>query len=392
MLRCCLAAALAAPLLFPQDNLLTRKAGKYEVTLRPPADGLFAGEEMQIEFRIVDTSQVDPVLGPVPIVRARVASRVDMPAMPGMPKAEEVAHPEGVPGEYGIHPTFPHGGEYRLKLDVAPPAGDPFSLEFPLNVADAPPPGKRKPGIKPFRAELLLPKSARAGEPVDLQFRIWREAVPAREGVPARPAEIVKEFELVHERLVHLIVVRSDLGTFAHEHPETVPSDGVFRVRYTFPTAGDYNLFLDVAPKAAGSQILLVRMKVSGKSSERFDLSKAPRTSSGRSGDLALSIETPPGGLPSGKTISLTAVLRDAKGNPVTNLEPYLGAVGHLILIHQDGATFVHSHPDERDPENGNNGSVVFLSRLPKPGLYRGWAQFQRSGQVETVDFVLEAR
>jgi hypothetical protein len=392
MFRITLAALLAAALLPAQENLITKKAGKYEVSVRPPAGGLFAGEEMQIEFRIVDASQVDPVMGATPVVRARIASVVDMPSMPGMPKVQEVAHPEGVPGEYGLHPSFPHGGEYRLKLNIAPPAGEEFAVEFPLAVADAPPPGKRKPGFKAFRAELLSPKSAKAGEPVELRIRVWREAIKGREGVPDRDAEVVKEFQEVHERLLHLIVVRNDLGTFAHEHPETTPVDGVFQVKYTFPSAGEYNLFVDVAPKNAGSQVLPVKLKVSGKGGERFDLSKAARGGSGSIPGLKVAVQAPADGLPSGKTLPLSATLQDDQGAPVRDLQPYLGAVGHLILIHQDGVTFVHSHPDERDPENGKNGTVAFLSRLPKPGLYRGWAQFQRGGQVQTVDFVLEAR
>jgi hypothetical protein len=386
-----IAALTAALVLSAQENLPSKKAGKYEVSLRVPADGLFAGEEMQIEFRVVDTSQVDPVLGATPIVRAKVASTVDMPAMPGMPKVEETAHPEGIPGEYGIHPSFPHGGEYRLKLNITPPAGEPFAVDFPLAVADAAPAGKRKPGVKPYRAELVsAPKNPKAGEPVELEIKVWREAVKSRQGVPDRPAEIVKDFEQVHERFLHLIIVRNDLGTFAHEHPTTAPVDGVFKVAYTFPTAGEYNLFVDTAPRNAGSQVLVAKLKVSGKSADKFDLSKASRDGLGRTNDLSVSVKQT--AMPSGKTLPVVTELKDAKGTLVTNLEPYLGAMGHLILIHQDGTTFVHSHPDERQAGNGKNGSVAFLARLPKPGLYRGWAQYQRGGQVETVDFVMEGK
>ena len=65
--------------------------------------------------------------------------------------------------------------------------------------------------------------------------------------------------------------------------------------------------------------------------------------------------------------------------------------MGHLILIHQDGITFVHSHPDERVPDAGHDGKVPFLVRFPKPGIYRGWSQFQRDGKVLTGDFIVEA-
>jgi len=69
-------------------------------------------------------------------------------------------------------------------------------------------------------------------------------------------------------------------------------------------------------------------------------------------------------------------------------MEPYLGAKGHLLMVSQDGLTFVHAHPDE----DLSPGSVTFLARVPKPGLYRAWAQFQRNGIVRTASFVIKAQ
>jgi hypothetical protein len=75
----------------------------------------------------------------------------------------------------------------------------------------------------------------------------------------------------------------------------------------------------------------------------------------------------------------------------VNDVQPYLGALGHLILVHEDGETFVHSHPDELDPKAGKDGHLAFLARFPKPGRYRGWVQIQRAGVVETGPFTVAA-
>ena len=107
-----------------------------QVTLRLPPDGLYAREEMQIEFRVQDTSRPDPLTDFAPVIRATPEAVIEMPEMPGMPKFTETAHAEGVPGDYGIHPTFAHGGAYRLKLAIHPPAADAFTVEFPLEVLD----------------------------------------------------------------------------------------------------------------------------------------------------------------------------------------------------------------------------------------------------------------
>jgi hypothetical protein len=140
----------------------------------------------------------------------------------------------------------------------------------------------------------------------------------------------------------------------------------------TFPSGGDYRLFADVAPKGAGSQILMAKLRVAGpetpepaRPAAAVEMRSAPVLAARQSTPILFRIADPAG------------------------LEPYLGAAGHLILIHEDAETFVHSHPSE---ETARDGQLQFLSRLPKPGAYRGWLQFQRSGQVVTHPVEVHAR
>ena len=359
---------------------LTARTGNYEVSVRLPPEGLFAAEEAEIEFHIADVTQVDPVLGPTPLIRGDVQATISMPAMPGMPKFHERAHIEGVPGDYGIHPTFAHGGDFHLVLAVKPLSGSPFTVEFSLPVGDAQSYKIRKKLAPAFRMELTsFPKTPKAGEPARLEL-IFRGREAAKEALT--------QFDIAHERLVHLVIVREDLGTFAHLHPE-MGQGGSFRISYTFSTGGDYRLFADVAPKGAGSQVLSARIKVSGASGERFNLthtgvSAAPILD----GDLNISLQSSET-LTAGKTIPITFTLKDAKtGSVPDGMEPYLGAKGHLLMVSQDGLTFVHAHPDE----DLSPGSVTFLARVPRPGLYRAWAQFQRNGIVRTASFVIKAQ
>jgi len=357
------------------------RVGKYEVSLRLPADGLSAQEEMQIEYRVVDATQVDAVMGAAPVIRALARSVIDMPTMPGMAKMTESAHPEGVPGEYGVHPLFPHGGEYRLQLFITPPGGAEFSVSFPLQVGDEVTAKNRKPKPRPFYAEVrATPKSPRAGEAAELEFSVFSRAAGNTR---------VREFDIQHEKPMHLIVVREDLGVFSHEHPE-VAADGSFRLRYAFPQAGEYTLFVDVAPRGAGGQVMPLRLKVGGKKGERFAIGAEKLTGEAASGSVRVSFaETQ---FAAGKTLRMTSKIRDAKsGVPVNDLQPYLGALGHLILVHEDGETFVHSHPDELDPKAGKDGHLAFLARFPKPGRYRAWVQMQRAGVVETAAFTVAA-
>jgi hypothetical protein len=393
-----LALAILLPAAFAADAPQQR-AGNYQVTVRLPADGLYPQEEMPIEFRVEDTSRPDSLTGFAPVVRATAEAIIDMPEMPSMPKFSETAHAEGTPGDYGIHPAFAHGGEFRLRLAIHPPAGEPFQVEFPLHVLDAGSAAHRKPQPPRYSLEVSAkPKKPKAGEPAELRL-----VVRDRDNANA----VVSTFETVHERLLHLVIVRRDLSQFAHMHPVAGP-DGSFQLAYTFAAGGDYRLFADVAPKGAGGQILAAKLSVSGSESGGFDIhqawserarSEGPQPSatqpSATAGDCRIALDSPGNVFPARKTVPVVFDIRDARtGEAVADLQPYLGAAGHLLLVHEDASTFVHAHPDEPQPsQNGREaaGRLRFLARFPKPGLYRGWVQVQRGGQVLTVDVLLQA-
>ena len=382
----------------PSDSSLPRqRAGRYEVTLHPPAGGLRAGAEMEIEFQILDFGSADAAsAGPSPALFARLRCEVDMPSMPSMPRFDEIAHREGVPGVYGVHPTFPHGGDYRLCITLLPPVEQmamtpkpdgPFTVEFPLAVADASSGRRSFSEVRPYRLEVLAsPSPPVSGGETELELRVRLENSPdLRE---------VTDFDLVHERPMHLFLVRRDLGYFAHEHPELV-APGVFRLRHRFLAPGDWRLFADVAPRDAGDQVLAAVLTVrpgEGDPPPPSPLSDGPVLSAVAAGGIRADLEVPDGGIPAGRTVTVVAKLSDARGRPVEDLQPWLGALGHLLLAHRDAETFAHAHPDEREPGVGRGGRIPFLVRLPKPGLYRGWLQFQRAGRVVTEEIALEAR
>jgi hypothetical protein len=390
-------------LVYGQDVTLvtgpSKEAGVYRVTLRLPADGLVAGEEQQIELRIVDTSIKDPVLGPPPVIRALVQATISMPVMPSMPKAEEIAHPEGVPGEYGLHPSFAHGGDYLLNVKIKPRRGEAFNVGFQLNVADEIPHRQFRP--RPYKIELETdPRRIRAGEATRLKFVVWaNRELRDPDGRPngKRRMEQVKAFEAVHQKQMHLIVARRDLGFFAHTHPE-LQGDGSFLLSgYTFPTQGEYQLFVDVAPLSAGAQVLLTNLKVEGGPRPETAPLQASRGISERTVSNVIVSVADNEALTAKRTAQFKVTLRQTgDGAPVTRLQPYLGAFAHLLMIHEDAQTFVHAHPDPREAENGANGargSLSFLVRPPKAGLYRAWIEFQlEEGKIERTDFILEAK
>src|SRR5215207_482972 len=70
-----------------------------------------------------------------------------------------------------------------------------------------------------------------------------------------------QHLDVVHEKLVHLLITSEDLSWFAHEHPER-QKDGTFELRMTFPAPGRYTLFHDFTPKRVGMQVVPVDVVV----------------------------------------------------------------------------------------------------------------------------------
>ena len=80
--------------------------------------------------------------------------------------------------------------------------------------------------------------------------------------------------------------------------------------------------------------------------------------------------------------------LTDAAGKSVMDLQPYMGAMGHLVVLSNDGKEYVHAHPADDKPASGN--VVVFQAHFAKAGLYKGWGQFRWKEEVRVVPFVVK--
>lgn len=194
---------------------------------------------------------------------------------------------------------------------------------------------------------------------------------------------MVKEFGLVHEKQVHLILVRKGLDEFAHLHPE-VDEAGNGVVEHTFPLGGDYFVYADHQPAGDRQATAKATLRVEGDSPSAPKL--APDvpgrvSGDGLSADVAIEVTG------EGEARSIAFALSDAEGKLVADLEPYLGALGHLVIVSENGQEYVHAHPQEE--RDAKDGYVAFEAHFTKPGLYKGWGQFQRAGEVLTVPFVV---
>jgi hypothetical protein len=223
---------------------------------------------------------------------------------------------------------------------------------------------------------LLTPVSApgEVGEAGILSF-----SITAADGVP------VTDFETAHDKKLHLIVVRADGSQFRHVHP-TMSADGVWSIPWTWAEAGTYRVFTDFVPGSTGENLVLSRtVDVGG------PLSPEPATKVAVSDTVDGYTATLTGDLSANGGSMLTAtVTKD--GEPVTTLEPYLGAYGHLVALRDGDLAYLHVHPEGDEPAAGSTSGpdVEFMTEAPTPGRYLLYLDFKVDGEVRTAQFVLD--
>lgn len=67
---------------------------------------------------------------------------------------------------------------------------------------------------------------------------------------------------------------------------------------------------------------------------------------------------------------------------PVSQLEPYLGALGHLVALREGDVAYLHVHPEGTSPDSGR---IRFGARFPTPGRYRLFLQSRPNGELITT-------
>ncbi len=233
------------------------------------------------------------------------------------------------------------------------------------------------------------PLRPKAGEKARVRFVISNP----RTGAP------VRDYVVNHEKLFHLFIVSQDMTEYQHVHPQLEP-DGSFEVETVFPKVGLYKLHADFFPAGGTLQVLHRQLSTAG---HRAVKSPAPalltpdatlvKTVDG----MSISLEVGGAGAPAaGSLVRLAYRLTDERtGEPVRDLEPYLGAWGHTLILNADQSEYLHSHPTEMLPDNvapatlRGGPKVEFQTMFPAAGNYRIWTQFQRAGRVTTVVFTV---
>jgi hypothetical protein len=218
------------------------------------------------------------------------------------------------------------------------------------------------------------------GEPEQLLFQVVGE-----------DGRAVRDFEVEHQKRLHLIVVRNDLSGFQHLHPR-MSADGSWSTPVTLREPGSYRVFADFKHQGQ-SQTLARTVTVEGAAEPRPLPAQAGHATTATGYTVHLSEALGPGG-----SVISFHVARDGQS---VELQDYLAAKGHLVALREGDLAYVHTHPGGGAGGHGAHaghggahaghgatpGTVPFKAAFPSAGRYRLFFQFKHEGRVHTAAF-----
>lgn len=213
-------------------------------------------------------------------------------------------------------------------------------------------------------------------------FRLVVESTEVASGAPSPFAfrivdddgAAITDFQELHERALHLIVVSRNLVDYLHLHP-TMDDGGRWTVELPALRPGSYRVFADFQPEGTENLTLGADITVAGEV-EAVSL-PGPETVTMIDGYTVTMVADPA----VGDTEITFAVELD--GASVAT-EPYLGAAGHLVAIRAGDLAYLHVHPHD-----GDAPAVVFTGQFPSAGRYRLFLDFAHGGAVHTAAFTV---
>lgn len=210
---------------------------------------------------------------------------------------------------------------------------------------------------------------------------------------------------IAHEKLMHLILVSQDLLTFQHLHPES-KGDGLYEIGTSVPRAGKYILYNEFVTAEGVTQIERNVFATAGAENADNPASLTQTLNQMESwGDLQATLTTTAPRIRRRIAIPLFLNVTTKDGQPVTDMEPWLGAACHVVIVSADTKQFAHTHGDV--PGGAMSGDmsgmdmsmamppppaqfgprVEFTHTFMQPGMYRIWVQFTYKGEIATFGF-----
>ena len=253
--------------------------------------------------------------------------------------------------------------------------------------------------------------SAKLVEPAKLSLALGKPS-------GLRWAERIRLDDLVpdHGHLMHLFLLRlPGLDRMYHLHPRQEGMFGHFVQPLPAMASGRYQVFADIVhatgfPETEVAEISLPEIASGTPQGDDSAAIGGPIAESHHGNSWAaldgarMVWLRGPAPLRAGEPAALRFRVEDAAGGPATDLEPYMGMAGHMVVVRADYSVFAHLHPSGSPPmatvELANrtaapvhgthttvSAEIAFPYGFPKAGTYRLFVQIKRAGRIQTAVF-----
>ena len=235
-----------------------------------------------------------------------------------------------------------------------------------------------KPDLEPSglsisdQGYVLWPAATRfaAGETSEFRFTIF-----TTDRAP------VTEYGLVQDQRMQLILVRRDMTQYQYLRP-TMKPDGTWTVAVRLDEPGSYRAFATFRPGKAPEPITL---GVDLESPGEVEPQAVPQPQEIVEIDGYTVILN--GTVVAGGVSRLYATVLQGEES-VTDLDPYLGARGHLVMLREGDLGFLRIRPV---PTSNAGPTISFEAHVPTPGYYQIFLDFQHRGELRTAEFTVLA-
>jgi hypothetical protein len=200
---------------------------------------------------------------------------------------------------------------------------------------------------------------------------IFRFVIEGPNGTP------VRDFQQEHDKDLHFILVNRDLTVFHHVHPARA-ADGTWSIDLPALPAGSYRAVADFHVADGPRLALGTDLSVAGDYTPTA-LAEPATISTVDGYEITMESEIGDGG-----EVKIAMTVRK-EGHLITDLQPYLGAFGHLVAMRSGDLAYAHVHPDDY-----LDGTVHFDAELSAEGRYGLFFDFKYGNTVHTATFTFD--
>lgn len=207
----------------------------------------------------------------------------------------------------------------------------------------------------------------------------------AKTGAPIGPNDL----ELVHTKKLHLLIIDESLTDYQHIHPVPGTKAGEWVFTFTPKFARTYRVWADSTRSGADQEYVFADLPAGSQKAPAPDAN--PVATAELNGlKFALSFD---GAVKAGKGVMGSVAVIDTKsGKPFTQLQPIMGAFGHVVAFSRDWGSIEHVHPLGNEPtkESDRSGPVVGFHMQPaNSGVLKIFVQILANGKETIVPFTV---